>query len=121
MSGIPSDRKVVGQFKDYLLSAAGFVARLGISFMFCLWLCELYYMFFVDPWVPKGPEGSWFEYIAAKSFMIFLSIVAAFELRRGPSDELLGENLVVLAVAVLIAVFWGKICRRRCGPARDWF
>jgi len=103
------------------LSFLGFTIRWVISFGVCVWLyvfISILYLFLLN----AALSG-------ARSFGDVLSIFfLAYAVATGEAMGLDGFELLSLStlatlavIAFAIAFAWGKVCRRLCGPAKDWF
>jgi len=52
---------------------------------------------------------------------MFWATGSLLDFDRDGSGTTLPHYLPVALIALAIGVVWGVICRRRCGPAKDWF
>ncbi|MBN9488656.1 MAG: hypothetical protein J0H44_15570 [Alphaproteobacteria bacterium] len=96
----------------------GFALRWVFSFGVFLWLYVfvdvLYSSFSTPPFIQSFDQ-------ALSAFAIAYAF--AFVAVIGPNDVgiLPLAYFLVATAALVMAVFWGRICRRRCGPAKEWF
>lgn len=105
-----------------LLSAAlglvGFAFRWIFSFGVFLWLYVfvdgLYFSLSTPPFIQSFEQ-------AISAFAIAYAF--AFVAVTSPNDVgiLPSAYFLVAVAAFAMAIIWGKVCRRRCGPAKDWF
>ena len=74
----------------------------------------LYFAFSTPPFIQSFDQ-------ALSAFAIAYGF--AFVAVTGPNDVgiLPLAYFLVAAAALVMAFFWGRICHRRCGPAKDWF
>jgi len=100
------------------LGILGLAVRWAISFAVCLWIyvfTDSLYFIFLTP----SPESNFERVLSA--FTVAFSF--AFGAATGILDLGLSHRtyLCLAAIAFVVAYAWGRICRRRCGPAKNWF
>lgn len=116
------------------MSAVGFAARATFSFFVILWVYALVTIAYDDL-----STMSWAEFLAdplihvaiavdvsaIMPFLILFNVVCTLVdpsldiclLRLLPTWSYLCAGLAAIPVAII----WGRICLRRCGPASEWF
>ena len=107
-----------GKLTSSALGILGLAVRWVISFAVCLWFyvfTDLLYFVFATP----SPESNFERVLSAftvASGFAFAAVTGMLDL--GLSHQ---TYLWLAAIAFVVAFAWGKICRRLCGPAKDWF
>ncbi|SKA30594.1 hypothetical protein SAMN02745126_04993 [Enhydrobacter aerosaccus] len=116
------------------LGVAGFAARVTISFFVILWAYALvtiafdgllamsWAKFLADPLIPVAIA---IIVGAVMPYLLFFNVVCMVV---DPSLESCFPELVPTwaylcagLAAIPVAIIWGRICLRRCGPASEWF